>query len=59
MEGLRTGHGWFALNKIDIPDARQVAAMASGDLSTEGVSSRFQPEAAEGLRECIFAMASW
>jgi GTPase len=47
-----------ALNKIDIPDARQVAEMASGDLHDRGLRVfPISTRSGEGLRELIFAMA--
>jgi GTPase len=56
--GLEDRPRLVALNKIDIPDARQVAEMASGDLHDRllqvfPISTR----SGEGLRELIFAMA--
>src|SRR5687767_13746195 len=56
--GLEDRPRLVALNKIDIPDARQVAEMASGDLHDRGL--QFFPistRSGEGLRELIFAMA--
>jgi GTPase len=47
-----------ALNKIDIPDAREVAEMASGDLHDRGLHVfPISTRSGEGLRELIFAMA--
>jgi GTPase len=56
--GLEDRPRLVALNKIDIPDARQVAEMVSGDLHDRGL--RFVPistRSGEGLRELIFALA--
>src|SRR4030095_5783671 len=47
-----------ALNKIDIPDARQVTEMASWDLHDRGLQVfMISTRSGEGLREVIFAMA--
>jgi GTPase len=56
--GLEDRPRLVALNKIDIPDAREVAGLASGDLHDRGL--HFFPistRSGEGLRELIFAMA--
>jgi GTPase len=56
--GLEDRPRLLALNKIDIPDARQVAEMASGDLHDRGLQVfPISTRSGEGLRELIFAMA--
>ncbi len=56
--GLEDRQRLVALNKIDIPDARQVAEMASGDLYDRGLRVfPISTRSGEGLRELIFAMA--
>ena len=56
--GLEDRPRLVALNKIDIPDARQVAEMASGDLHDRGLRVfPISTRSGEGLRELIFAMA--
>jgi GTP-binding protein len=56
--GLEDRPRLIALNKIDIPDARQVAEMASGDLHDRGLQIfPISTRSGEGLRELIFAMA--
>jgi GTPase len=56
--GLEDRPRLVALNKIDIPDARQVAELASGDLHDRGLHVfPISTRSGEGLRELIFAMA--
>jgi GTPase len=56
--GLEERPRLVTLNKIDIPDARQVAEMASGDLHDRGLQLfPISTRSGEGLRELIFAMA--
>jgi GTPase len=56
--GLEDRPRLVAMNKIDIPDARQVAEMASGDLHDRGLQAfPISTRSGEGLRELIFAMA--
>jgi GTPase len=56
--GLEDRPRLVALNKIDIPDARQVAELASGDLHDRGLQVfPISTRSGEGLRELIFAMA--
>jgi GTPase len=56
--GLEYRPRLVALNKIDIPDARQVAEMASGDLHDRRLHVfPISTRSGEGLRELIFAMA--
>ena len=56
--GLEDRPRLIALNKIDIPDARQVAELASGDLHDRGLQVfPISTRSGEGLRELIFAMA--
>jgi len=56
--GLEDRPRLVALNKIDIPDARQVAGMASGDLHDRGLQVfPISTRSGEGVRELIFAMA--
>ena len=56
--GLEDRPRLVALNKIDIPDAREVAEMASGDLYDRGLHVfPISTRSGEGLRELIFAMA--
>ena len=56
--GLEDRRRLVALNKIDIPDARQVAEMASGDLHDRGLRVfPISTRSGEGVRELIFAMA--
>src|SRR5829696_1289729 len=56
--GLEDRPRLVTLNKIDIPDARQVAEMASGDLHDRGLQTfPISTRSGEGLRELIFAMA--
>ena len=56
--GLEDRPRLVALNKIDIPDAREVAGLASGDLHDRGLHVfPISTRSGEGLRELIFAMA--
>ena len=56
--GLEDRPRLVALNKIDIPDARDVAELASGDLHDRGLHVfPISTRSGEGLRELIFAMA--
>jgi GTPase len=56
--GLEDRPRLVALNKIDIPDAREVAELASGDLHDRGLQVfPISTRSGEGLRELIFAMA--
>lgn len=56
--GLEDRPRLVALNKIDIPDAREVAEMASGDFYDRGLHVfPISTRSGEGLRELIFAMA--
>jgi GTPase len=56
--GLEDRPRLVALNKIDIPDARQIAELASGDLHDQGLPVfPISTRSGEGLRELIFAMA--
>jgi GTPase len=56
--GLEDRPRLVALNKIDIPDAREVAEMVSGDLHDRGLHVLpISTRSGEGLRELIFAMA--
>ncbi len=56
--GLEDRPRLIALNKIDIPDARKLAELASGDLHDRGLQVfPISTRSGEGLRELIFAMA--
>jgi GTP-binding protein len=56
--GLEDRPRLVALNKIDIPDAKQVAELASGDMHDRGLHVfPISTRSGEGLRELIFAMA--
>ena len=57
--GLEDRPRLVALNKIDIPDARQVAeTLPSGELRDRGLQVfPISTRSGEGLRELIFAMA--
>jgi GTPase len=56
--GLEDRPRLVALNKIDIPDAREVAELASGDLHDRGLQVfPISTRSGEGLRELIYAMA--
>jgi GTP-binding protein len=57
--GLADRPRMVALNKIDVPDARELAGLVSGDIERRGWPV-FAVSAAtrEGLRELTFAMAS-
>jgi GTP-binding protein len=56
--GLEDRPRLVALNKIDIPDARDVAELASGDLHDRRLHVfPISTRSGEGLRELIFAMA--
>ncbi|MDQ3166214.1 MAG: GTPase ObgE [Actinomycetota bacterium] len=56
--GLEDRPRLVALNKVDVPEARDLAEMVRSDLETQGLSM-FAVSAAshEGLRELAFAMA--
>jgi GTP-binding protein len=56
--GLEDRPRLVALNKVDVPDAKQIAEFVTGDLEARGVDV-FAVSAAshEGLRELSFAMA--
>jgi GTPase len=56
--GLEDRPRLVALNKIDIPDGREVAELASGDLHDRGLQVfPISTRSGEGLRELIYAMA--
>jgi GTP-binding protein len=65
LEGELTAYGGLtdrprlvALNKIDVPEARELAAMVRGDLESRGLTVYSVSAAThEGLRELTFAMA--
>jgi GTP-binding protein len=56
--GLEDRPRLVALNKIDIPDARELAELVADDLSARGVPVfRISTKTGEGLQELSFAMA--
>jgi GTPase len=65
IEAELTAHGGLedrprlvALNKIDIPDAQQVADMASGELRDRGLQVfSISTRSGQGIHELIYAMA--
>ncbi|MDR0959409.1 MAG: GTPase ObgE [Propionibacteriaceae bacterium] len=65
IEGELAAHGGLedrprlvALNKVDVPDGREVAAMARPDLEARGLTVfEISTKTGEGLKALVFAMA--